>query len=327
MSFTIFPGHSTLVKSEWEQWTTNRPGTTGEVNGTFLSTPPATTDKLNNNEKAALSVYKMDNTQPSITERIFKLTLAQHDLPPESCLEQSTTTQQQDKGARKLKSSLRLATLQDSRKSSGKAVKFDRLHLEKICLFEETQSPNQVPSSHKVNLPLFKVEYTQWPLVQHILFQQHRQNVQLKRSLKLLQDGTLLHGQVVVRNLGYEKVVEIRYTLDGWQTVKNTQATYLHGRGSLDMFAFDLDIQEGMADRGHRRATIDMAVRYTVTVTDNNYYHRHKEQQYYRHNEEMTFWDNNDGHNYQIQIVASAAKQVVQLNQVTSIDKEKKEAC
>ncbi|CAO3577876.1 unnamed protein product [Absidia cylindrospora] len=232
-----------------------------------------------------------------------------------------------DKGqVRKLKSSLRQVVSAPtspqhgpSRRGSGsgKSVKFDPLHLEKVCFFEGSRSPNEVPRFEENKVPPFKVMYSHWPPIQHTIFQQ-QQNVQLKRSLKLLEGGSILRGQVMVRNLGYEKHVEIRYTLDGWQSVKNVQAIYSHSRGALDTFVYEIDIEQGMLDRGHLRVTVDMAVRYIVLTTKNqSIQHRPMEE---------TFWDNNDGYNYQIQVVETApssptlAPPSSNIDEITSLD-------
>lgn len=296
MSFTLFPRQSTLGSSDWNQWMTSMSGTTDKVDDALLSArrTTQTTTSVDNSRKIA------DRHQAALTT---PLPHARRSALVNQADRNSTSAQ-----LCRLKSSLRqakLTTLAPFQQEGGKSVKFDPLHLEKICLFEENQSPSETPSFDQLNYPIFKVEYSQWPIV---TLSKHQQNVQLKRFLKIQQDGSILHGQVVVRNLGYEKVVEIRYSVDGWQTVRNTQATYLHGRGSMDMFVFDLDLQHSMADRGHLRVIIDMAVRYTVRVTDNDYIARQKEHHHYHHNEEATFWDNNDGHNYQIQIVEADIK-------------------
>ncbi|ORZ08352.1 putative phosphatase regulatory subunit-domain-containing protein [Absidia repens] len=205
----------------------------------------------------------------------------------------------------------------NQKRGGGKSVKFNPFHLEKVCVFQGTQSPSEVPRSDEIKCAPFKVVYSQWPPIQHTLFQ-HQQNVQLKRSLKIRDGGSTLRGQVLVRNLGYEKQVEIRYTLDGWQTVNNVMAEYQHSHGTLDTFAYDIHIEQGMADRGNLRATVDLAVRYTVAIinngmgdyssksissssTDNNH-HSHL----YKHGTKETFWDNNDGHNYQLQVVETS---------------------
>ncbi|CAO3596445.1 unnamed protein product [Absidia cylindrospora] len=208
----------------------------------------------------------------------------------------------------------------NEKRGGGKSVKFNPFHLEKVCVFQGTHSPSEVPRSDEIKYAPFKVVYSQWPPIQHTLFQ-HQQNVQLKRSLKIRDGGSTLHGQVLVRNLGYEKQVEIRYTLDGWQTVNNVMAEYQHSRGTLDTFAYDIPIEQGMADRGHLRATVDLAVRYTVAIinsgmgdystksispssTTGNNSNRHSH--LYKHGTEETFWDNNDGHNYQLQVVETS---------------------
>ncbi|CAO3631801.1 unnamed protein product [Cunninghamella echinulata] len=223
-----------------------------------------------------------------------------------AALQEAIITNQPTTTLRKLKSSLKISTSRQvaSEPSSPKhyhqqkSVKFDPVYLERICFFEGSHSPNEIQRlDEKNNCPLFKIKYSShWPahLPTSKLLYQSQKNVHLmKKSLKVLEGGTCLGGQVAVKNIGFEKNVEIRYTLDGWQTVDNVQAQFQFSKGNqLDIFSFDLNIEPGMDDRGLIRCTVDMAVRYTVKSA-----HHDSQQQ------EDEFWDNNNGYNYQIQIV------------------------
>ncbi|KAI8089302.1 putative phosphatase regulatory subunit-domain-containing protein [Halteromyces radiatus] len=279
MSFTIFPRHTKYGESSWNRQVVLRKA--NEIDNNNYST-----------EDVETALDKRRNMQVTLDSTLYQ------QLQKES----SVQGNKRKDNIKKLKSSLRPVVSEPTSPLHGptKSVKFDPFYLEKVCVFEGSHSPNLIPRYEENKCPPFKIVYSHWPPIQHTLFQ-HQQNVQLKRSLKVLDGGSLLHGQVLVRNLGYEKQVEIRYTLDGWQTVENVQAIYQHSRGSLDTFVYDIDIEQGMADRGHIRVTVDMAVRYTVNIN---------------HHQE-TFWDNNDGHNYQIQVVETP----IQSLPISSIDK------
>ncbi|ORZ25384.1 putative phosphatase regulatory subunit-domain-containing protein [Absidia repens] len=307
MSFSIFPRHAKYGHSSWKrQVVLNR--TTPKADEPSLSVTTFCNDTFSSSDESDSSDSLVAQSQKEALDLRRSM-----DVKLDPTLYQRL---QQDTGngsggdqsqVRKLKSSLRQVVSAPtspqhgpSRRGSGsgKSVKFDPLHLEKVCFFEGTHSPNEVPRFEEIKVPPFKVLYSHWPPIQHTIFQQ-QQNVQLKRSLKLLEGGSILRGQVMVRNLGYEKHVEIRYTVDGWQSVKNVQASYSHSRGALDTFVYEIDIEQGMLDRGHLRVTVDMAVRYTVLTTKN-------QPDQHRPIEE-TFWDNNDGYNYQIQVVETAS--------------------
>ncbi|NXF82601.1 PPR3E phosphatase, partial [Sclerurus mexicanus] len=86
-----------------------------------------------------------------------------------------------------------------------------------------------------------------------------------------------LRGAVRVLNLAYEKVVSVRYTLDGWASCAEAPAAYQPGPpdGSTDRFAFLLPLGSAAAE-----ATLEFAVRYRVAGAE--------------------YWDNNEGKNYRL---------------------------
>ncbi|SAL97013.1 hypothetical protein [Absidia glauca] len=320
MSFTIFPRHSKYGNSSWKrQVVLNRSvNNNKEDDASSLSAPtsPRTTDQSasdgGNDNAATMALLKRRSLEVKLDPTLYQR-LQQDSGQGLPLMESNTDTKKKptvsisdnnnNNQVRKLKSSLRQVVSaptspQHGPSRGGKSVKFDPFHLEKVCFFEGSHSPNEVPRYEDARCPPFKVLYSHWPPIQHTLFQ-HQQNVQLKRSLKVLEGGSILRGQVMVRNLGYEKDVEIRYTLDGWQTVKNVKAGYLQSRGSLDMFVYEIDIEQGMADRGYIRVTVDMAVRYSVVLATTDH----------KHLVEETYWDNNDGHNYQVLVVESSDPQ------------------
>lgn len=312
MSFTIFPRHSKYGNSSWKRQVVLNRSVNKEDDTSSLSAPTLPDQSANNNDNAATAaLIKRRSLEVKLDPTLYQR-LQQDSGQGVPLMESNTDTKKtntisisdNNNQVRKLKSSLRQVVSaptspQHGPSRGGKSVKFDPFHLEKVCFFEGSRSPNEVPRYEDTRCPPFKVLYSHWPPIQHTLFQ-HQQNVQLKRSLKVLEGGSILRGQVMVRNLGYEKDVEIRYTLDGWQTVKNVKAGYLQSRGSLDMFVYEIDIEQGMTDRGYIRVTVDMAVRYSVVLATT--VHKHP-------SVEETYWDNNDGHNYQVQVVESSGRQ------------------
>ncbi|CAL8367737.1 unnamed protein product [Gadus morhua 'NCC'] len=89
----------------------------------------------------------------------------------------------------------------------------------------------------------------------------------------------VLSGTVRVRNLGFNKAVVLRLTLDGWASHQDTPCTFinsLYGGPDSDTFAFALDLPA--AAGGGDRGQVQFCVCFRV--------------------EGQEFWDNNDGRNY-----------------------------
>ncbi|NWZ94287.1 PPR3E phosphatase, partial [Nesospiza acunhae] len=83
---------------------------------------------------------------------------------------------------------------------------------------------------------------------------------------------------VRVLNLAYEKVVSVRYTLNGWANCAEAAATYqppAPADGISDRFAFLLPLGAAAAE-----TTLEFAVRYRVAGAE--------------------YWDNNEGKNYRL---------------------------
>ncbi|NWV65759.1 PPR3E phosphatase, partial [Malurus elegans] len=88
-----------------------------------------------------------------------------------------------------------------------------------------------------------------------------------------------LRGAVRVLNLAYEKVVSVRYTLNGWASCAEAVATYQPpgpADGITDRFAFLLPLGAAAAPD----TTLEFAVRYRVAGSE--------------------YWDNNEGKNYRL---------------------------
>lgn len=84
-----------------------------------------------------------------------------------------------------------------------------------------------------------------------------------------------VQGTIWVKNLGFDKAVEVVYTTDGWQTVKTTAARYLTGPGNNDTETWSFTIPDPQVD-------VEYAISYTV--------------------DGQTYWDNNFGANYFISL-------------------------
>ncbi len=83
---------------------------------------------------------------------------------------------------------------------------------------------------------------------------------------------------VIIKNLAYNKVVKIVYTMDNWNTVQE-------GFASMKMASkYDVDLEhwEFMRDVDGFQGTIQYCIAYEVNG--------------------QTYWDNNDGQNYSITV-------------------------
>ena len=100
--------------------------------------------------------------------------------------------------------------------------------------------------------------------------------------------GTTIEGMVRVRNLAFEKLIAVRFTLDKWQTTSEVIARYKDTvqDGTFDRFMFSIKL----ADILYRAVekTLYVAVRYSVAGRE--------------------IWDNNNGQNYQVRFVREKAQ-------------------
>ncbi|CAH2294450.1 phosphatase 1 regulatory subunit 3E [Pelobates cultripes] len=97
-------------------------------------------------------------------------------------------------------------------------------------------------------------------------------------------ESCFLWGSVRVLDLAYEKQVTVRYSLDGWQSYRDTHALYASrlchggsGHPGTDLFTFRLPLPP--RDHTHS-SSLQFAIRYQVG--------------------EEEFWDNNGGKNYRL---------------------------
>ena len=104
----------------------------------------------------------------------------------------------------------------------------------------------------------------------------HAQNVCLEN---ITCEKFVVSGLIRVTNLSYRKEVNVRFTLDGWETYRDIWADYMSScsDGKNDKFTFRITVPFDFEVNRH----MEFAIRYRVL------------------NQE--FWDNNDGKNYHVQ--------------------------
>ncbi|KAI8876876.1 carbohydrate-binding module family 21 protein [Backusella circina FSU 941] len=193
----------------------------------------------------------------------------------------------------------------------SKSVHFDN-NLENICLFRRAQTPSMIrrgsvfwgknddesdsstssgdESDQDGEYELEEEEeeeeprhlvYANWPNRLADILNKKDRIIRVEKTNFRLNDDTLV-GKVMVRNLDYQKTVMIRYTFDFWETIENVQAIYRESTNKkvYDVFGFTID---HVPDKPN--AVVYFAVYYKVGGQE--------------------YWDNNDGKNYEIQIVTS----------------------
>ena len=99
--------------------------------------------------------------------------------------------------------------------------------------------------------------------------------------------GTVVEGTVRVRNMGFEKWIAVRFTLDEWQTTSEVTGRYKESlqNGTFDRFTFSIKLADALS-RAEAK-TLYIAVRCSVAGRE--------------------IWDNNSGRNYQVRFVREKA--------------------
>lgn len=180
-----------------------------------------------------------------------------------------------------------------------KYVHFDR-QLEHVRHFLQAETPNAIledivpfdlegdyhPEDHADHPTL---TYPNWPLASGRPSTSVAQMISVE-SVILSPDKKTLTGRVRVQNIAYSKRVMVRYTFDFWKTVDNTEAAYREPVGrdpqnsALDRFMFNIPIPPRTEDtQADEVTTMFFAVQYYIDSRE--------------------FWDNNNGLNYQIDIL------------------------
>ncbi|KAI8147466.1 putative phosphatase regulatory subunit-domain-containing protein [Fennellomyces sp. T-0311] len=165
-------------------------------------------------------------------------------------------------------------------KKSKKTVRFCDDKLEKVRLFFKTQKPIAIRDGD----PSLSIElkFPNWPTKTTMLMRNQQSVIRMEGVQ--VSDQTTLIGRCRVANLAFEKHVLVRYTTDYWQSFHETEAMYREPIGSSantwDRFTFVISLDEPV------ESTIYLALRYAVNEQD--------------------YWDNNDGANYQIDVIPTA---------------------
>lgn len=96
-------------------------------------------------------------------------------------------------------------------------------------------------------------------------------------------DSTILHGTILIKNICFEKIVRVRFSLDEWQTTNEVSATWessvSESEGRWDRFGFDVDLS---TIRNLLARRFIMAIRYSALCQEGG----------------GEYWDNNSGLNY-----------------------------
>ncbi|KAM9822966.1 protein phosphatase 1 regulatory subunit 3C-B-like [Syngnathus typhle] len=96
-----------------------------------------------------------------------------------------------------------------------------------------------------------------------------------------------LRGTARVQNISFQKDVRVRITFDSWQSYRDVPCTYLQqrfGGPQTDIFEFDIDIPKVL----DAKRKIEFCLSYSPG------------------GQGQTFWDNNDGQNYTIEVCVSS---------------------
>ncbi|KAI7866973.1 putative phosphatase regulatory subunit-domain-containing protein [Spinellus fusiger] len=306
MSFSAFPRHESYGPSTWSRSVVLKNKKTSifashddKSSLALMSSLPSPSSSLKGLSPLSFSLAKPKNSHTSwkntTTTNNNTITTTPTTTTPQQQPEQVTGIKQKpamhlqlNAPAIKcpaLKSSLRCHSAPTT-PTGSKSVKFNPVHLERICLFRKTQTPLSLLKGAHEQETVFHVGCVNFPprettdRTKHILLDK-----------KFAVEDNAVIGRVQVRNLAYHKAVFIRYTYDCWQTSTDVEAVYRDattGQGLYDTFGFSIPLAH-LADRGQVRATIDFAVRYHV--------------------EGQEFWDNNDGKNYGLQVLADTQEE------------------
>ncbi|EJD46237.1 hypothetical protein AURDEDRAFT_113841 [Auricularia subglabra TFB-10046 SS5] len=148
------------------------------------------------------------------------------------------------------------------------------------------QSPSSEDDKFRASLGLRVVNAA--PVVRDTL----PSNVDVQaQSFTLTPDKRDVHVGILVRNVAFNKAVAVRFTLDNWQTTSEVGARHVESvwsdptkRGSADpdMDRFSCTVRLGDFGGRIKQKTMLAAVRYEIPGTG------------------RSFWDNNNGANYQI---------------------------
>lgn len=120
--------------------------------------------------------------------------------------------------------------------------------------------------------------------IEHVPFSSSLESPVYMEAIHLSSEGSMLVGQILVKNIAYHKNVAVRFTFDNWHTISETKAfheTRFNDETNpkdptYDRFTFHIKLRDFINDS----STFYFCVRYNVA------------------NQE--FWDNNSGNNYRV---------------------------
>lgn len=172
-----------------------------------------------------------------------------------------------------------------------KVVRFcDDDDLEQVRLFLKSQMPKMIRSGDPPFLqePRYELKCIHWP--SKLAMYKSLNQVAIRIENVQLEHDQVLFGRCRVANLAYEKKVMIRYTFDYWDTYQEVQANYREPIASTtntwDRFTFELSLPQNISESNDKKVkplTCFLALKYMVN--------------------DKEFWDNNDGKNYQLDLI------------------------
>lgn len=177
------------------------------------------------------------------------------------------------------------AVFLEEKKKKKKAVRFAD-ELEHIRLFYKHQKPSAVGEGNPSVPYYYEVKLPNWPAK---TVMRHQSLIRMESIQRVKEEDhpmIALQGRCRVANLAFEKHVTVRYTTDYWKSFEETEAIYREPIGSSantwDRFTFLIRL-DASSYSGITNITLYFCLHYSVNERD--------------------FWDNNDGLNYQIDII------------------------
>ena len=180
---------------------------------------------------------------------------------------------------------------------SSKEVHFDA-QLERVRHFFHLERPTAI---RKEDSPIDEYVAAKYPFANFSCFPDSGEKLRIEHSpfsgsskspvatetLRISSEGSMLVGQILVKNIAYRKNVTVRFTFDHWRTISETNAFYdtrlndgtIPKDHTYDRFTFQIKLRDFINDFSTFQC-MDFCVRYNVA------------------NQE--FWDNNSGNNYRV---------------------------
>ncbi|KAI9030850.1 putative phosphatase regulatory subunit-domain-containing protein [Phycomyces nitens] len=172
-------------------------------------------------------------------------------------------------------------------KKTKKSVSFRDTDLETVRLFFKTEMPSAVHSDPPLSEPTvhYELKYMNWPSSQSSLASHIRlESVQVSDDEKPFG----LAGYCRVANIGFQKHVVVRYSLDSWASFKELEADYrepiVSTANTWERFGFTIGL-----DKPKDIQVVSFALRYTVNGKES--------------------WDNNAGNNYCLNLICHSIQQ------------------